>query len=135
MYSKFLSPKRLFLLGFLLLSVCFVAIGQAVQDTIGIGNGIGDDPQWGAAIGYAYSGLVILFTALGTKFGFFSKISDKWIYSIAIGLVLGVVWITVGWGNVVDLLTQYFPIAGTIYQVLKKVGLLKLIGLEVPKTA
>jgi hypothetical protein len=107
-------------------ALLFTGVSAVLAQTVDTsGGGVGVAPDWSAAIGYLYSGLVVVITALGTKYGFFSKVNNKWIYSIAVGLVLGVVWITAGFTDFLDLLTKFFPIAGMIYQFLKTVGVIK----------
>lgn len=124
--------KRFLSVACLLLMAGVYATAQAVIDTTGTGGGTSTQSLF-EATGLIYSGMVVLFTALGTKFGWFAKISNKWVYSIAVALVLGIAWIILGFGGFIELLTMYFPIAGTIYQFLKSTGLLKLIGLEAKK--
>jgi len=120
--------KRILGISFLLVFAGFYAFAQAVDST---GTGTGSTSIQGLfdATGLIFSGLVVLFTALGTKFGFLSKLKDKWVYSIAVALVLSVAWITLGFNGFLELLTKYFPIAGTIYAGLKSTGLLKTFGL------
>lgn len=102
---------------------------QTVIDSTGTPNG-GTITNLFEVTGLIYSGLVVLVTALGQKFGLFAKIEQKWLYSVAVGLVLAVCWVVMGFTGFISLLTMYFPIAGSIYQMLKTTGLLKLVGLE-----
>jgi len=120
--------KHLLCTSILLVFAGFYAFAQTV-DSLGTDTGNTSVQALFDATGFLFSCLVVLFTALGTKFGFLSQIKDKWVYSIAVALVLAVAWITLGFNGFLELLTKYFPIAGTIYAGLKSTGLLKYVGL------
>lgn len=124
--------RRAFLLSMLFLICVGATFAQTVIDSTAASGLSGTTKNLFEMTGLIYSGLVILVTSLGQKFGWFSKISQKWVYSAAVGLVLAVVWVTVGFGNFLQLLFVYFPVAGTIYQTMKALGLLGLLGLKNP---
>lgn len=83
-----------------------------------------DDPTFlSNHMGQLYAALVVLATFLGQRFAWFRSIPQKWFRSVAIGIVLALTFLSFGAASFVELLTQYFPWAGIVYNLLKLVGL------------